>query len=26
VDAKIRVTPVGSDHDLRHDPLLRRLR
>jgi acyl-CoA synthetase (NDP forming) len=26
VDAKIRVAPVGSDHDLRHDPLLRRLR
>ena len=26
VDAKIRVAPVGADHDLRHDPLLRRLR
>jgi acyl-CoA synthetase (NDP forming) len=26
VDAKIRVTPIGADHDLRHDPLLRRLR
>jgi acyl-CoA synthetase (NDP forming) len=26
VDAKIRVAPVGTDHDLRHDPLLRRLR
>jgi acyl-CoA synthetase (NDP forming) len=26
VDAKIRVTHVGADHDLLHDPLLRRLR
>ena len=26
VDAKIRVAPVGTDHDLLHDPLLRRLR
>jgi acyl-CoA synthetase (NDP forming) len=26
VDAKIRVAPVGADHDLQHDPLLRRLR
>jgi ATP-grasp domain len=26
VDAKVRVAPVGADHDLRHDPLLRRLR
>ena len=26
VDAKIRVAPIGTDHDLRHDPLLRRLR
>jgi acyl-CoA synthetase (NDP forming) len=26
VDAKIRVGPVGADRDLRHDPLLRRLR
>jgi acyl-CoA synthetase (NDP forming)/GNAT superfamily N-acetyltransferase len=26
VDAKIRVAPVRADHDLRHDPLLRRLR
>jgi acyl-CoA synthetase (NDP forming)/GNAT superfamily N-acetyltransferase len=26
VDAKIRVAPLGADHDLRHDPLLRRLR
>jgi acyl-CoA synthetase (NDP forming) len=26
VDAKIRVAPVGADRDLRHDPLLRRLR
>ena len=26
VDAKVRVAPVGADHDLRHDPLVRRLR
>jgi acyl-CoA synthetase (NDP forming) len=26
VDAKIRVASIGTDHDLRHDPLLRRLR
>jgi acyl-CoA synthetase (NDP forming) len=26
VDAKVRVAPIGADHDLRHDPLLRRLR
>jgi hypothetical protein len=26
VDARIRVAPIGADHDLRHDPLLRRLR
>jgi hypothetical protein len=26
VNAKIRVAPVGSDHDPQHDPLLRRLR
>jgi hypothetical protein len=26
VDAKIRIASIGADHDLRHDPLLRRLR
>jgi acyl-CoA synthetase (NDP forming)/GNAT superfamily N-acetyltransferase len=26
VDAKIRVAPIDADHNLQHDPLLRRLR
>jgi acyl-CoA synthetase (NDP forming)/GNAT superfamily N-acetyltransferase len=26
VDAKIRIAPVGADHDLMHDPMVRRLR